>query len=85
MIDLNKRSLTGVFGFVVTISLCVLVPAWTFDYWQPWVLLSVLFACFLGITLYLMKNDQGLFGAASPCWTQRGDPEKPEIGQFFGP
>jgi hypothetical protein len=58
--NLNKSALSGVLGFVLTITSCVLLPAWTVDYWQAWVLISVLFVSLLGITLYLMRNDQRL-------------------------
>jgi cell division protein FtsW (lipid II flippase) len=57
MNDLNKQALRGLFGFVLTLAFCVFVPAWTVDYWQAWVLLSVLSVSLLAITLYLMKKD----------------------------
>ena len=60
MSDLNKRALRGLFGFMLMIALCIFLPAWTFDYWQAWVLVSLLFVSLLGITLYLMNNDQRL-------------------------
>jgi hypothetical protein len=82
--DLNEKALSRVFGLVLTIALCVLFPAWTFDYWQAWLLISVLLVSLLGITLYLMKNDQRLLErrlhAGPSAETQKGQ----KIGQLFG-
>lgn len=60
MLDLDRKALLGLSGFVLTIALCILFAARTFHYWQAWVLISVLFVSLLGITLYLMKQDRGL-------------------------
>ncbi|HKN13786.1 MAG TPA: isoprenylcysteine carboxylmethyltransferase family protein [Candidatus Binatus sp.] len=38
----------------------IFLPAWTFDYWQGWIFLTVLSASVLAITIYLMKNDPKL-------------------------
>ena len=84
MIDLNRKALTGVFGFVLTIALCVLLPAWTFDYWQAWVLISVLFVSLLGITLYLIKNDQRLLARRLHAGPSAETQKSQRIGQLFG-
>lgn len=38
----------------------IFLPAWTFDYWQGWIFLTVFSASVLAITIYLMKNDPKL-------------------------
>ena len=38
----------------------IFLPAWTFDYWQGWIFLTVFSALVLAITIYLMKNDPKL-------------------------
>ena len=40
------------------------IPAGTLDYWQAWTFLAVYFASSAALTLYLMKNDPKLAGAA---------------------
>ncbi len=82
--DLNKKALSGVFALVLTIAFCIFIPAWTFHYWEAWVLLSVLFVALLAITLYLIKNDQRLLErrlhAGPSAETQRSQ----KIGQLIG-
>jgi protein-S-isoprenylcysteine O-methyltransferase Ste14 len=84
VIDVNKKALSGLFGFVLTIALCVLLPAWTFDYWQAWVLISVLFVSLLGITLYLMKNDQRLLERRLDAGPSAETQKSQKIGQLIG-
>jgi hypothetical protein len=60
VVDLNEKALSGVFGLVLTIALCVLFAAWTFHHWQAWLLIFMLFVSLLGITLYPMKSDRRL-------------------------
>ena len=38
----------------------IFLPAWTFDYWQAWIVVAVFFGCTLAVTVYLMKNDPKL-------------------------
>ena len=82
--DLNKKALGGLFGFVLTIAVCLFFPAWTFAFWQAWVLLSVLFASLLAITLYLMKNDQRLLERRLHAGPSAEKQESQKIGQLFG-
>ena len=84
MIDQNRKALSGVLGFVLTVALCVLLPAWTFDYWQAWVLISVLFVSLVGITLYLMKNDQRLLERRLHAGPSAETQKSQKIGQLFG-
>jgi protein-S-isoprenylcysteine O-methyltransferase Ste14 len=60
MKDLNKKALAGLFFLLVVMAVLLFVPAWTFDFWQAWVLLAVFGASSLAITLYLMKKDPQL-------------------------
>jgi protein-S-isoprenylcysteine O-methyltransferase Ste14 len=82
--DLNEKALSGVFGLVLTIALCVLFPAWTFDYWQAWLLISILFVSLLGITLYLMKNDRRLLERRLHGGPGAETQQSQKIGQLFG-
>lgn len=84
VIDVNKRALNSLFGFVFTIALCVLLPAWTLDYWQAWLLIFVLFVSLLGITLYLIKNDQGLLERRLDGGPAAETQKSQKIGQLFG-
>lgn len=82
--DLNKQALSGLVGFVLAIGLCVLLPAWTFDYWQFWLLISVLFVSLLGITLYLMKKDQHLLERRLRAGPSAETQKSQKIGQLLG-
>lgn len=84
VIDLNKRALGELCCFVLTIALCVLLPAWSFDYWQAWVLIPVLFVSLLGITLYLMKNDPHLLERRLHAGPSAETQKSQKIGQLFG-
>jgi protein-S-isoprenylcysteine O-methyltransferase Ste14 len=81
---LNKKALSGVFGFVLTIAFSVLFPAWTFDYWEAWVLISVFFVSLLGITLYLMENDQRLLERRLNAGPSAETQKSQKIGQLLG-
>ncbi|MDB5990793.1 MAG: hypothetical protein JWQ10_2196, partial [Herbaspirillum sp.] len=57
---LNKKALGGLFFVLLVMAVLLFVPAWSFDFWQAWVLLAVFGASSLAITLYLMKKDPQL-------------------------
>lgn len=80
----NKKALSGVFGFVLTIAFSVLFPAWSFDYWEAWVLIPVLFVSLLGITIYLMKNDQRLLERRLKAGPGAETRKSQKLGQLFG-
>ena len=82
--DLNNKALSGLFGFVLTLAFCVFVPAWTVDYWQVWVLLSVLSLSLLAITLYLMKKDPRLLERRLRAGPRAETQQSQKIGQRFG-
>ena len=60
MKELNRRALGGLMKMMVFLTALVFLPAWTVHYWQGWICLLVFFACVVGITLDLMKNDPAL-------------------------
>ena len=60
MNDLNKRALGGLLKLLVVLAASLFIPAWTLDYWQAWLFLSVIGVAVLAITLYLMENDPKL-------------------------
>jgi protein-S-isoprenylcysteine O-methyltransferase Ste14 len=45
---------------VTALGILLLAPAWTVDYWQAWVYLSVFAASSALITAYLWKKDRQL-------------------------
>jgi protein-S-isoprenylcysteine O-methyltransferase Ste14 len=60
MNDLIKKAALGFAQLIAALGVLLFAPAWTFDYWQAWVYLSVFAASSALITLYLWKNDPGL-------------------------
>jgi len=60
MNGLNGRAFGGILKMMVFLAALVFLPAWTVHYWQGWICLLVFFACVMGITLHLMKNDPAL-------------------------
>ena len=53
MTELNKKRRWAWSLLIVIMASVTFLPAWTFDYWQAWILLAVFFACTLAIDLYL--------------------------------
>lgn len=62
----------------------VLFPAWTFDYWQAWLLISVFFVSVLGITFYLIQNDQRLLERRLNAGPSAETRKSQKLGQLFG-
>ena len=60
MTELNKKASLGLLELILVMAALTFLPAWTFDYWQAWILLAVFFAITLAIDLYLVKNDPKL-------------------------
>jgi len=82
--DLNKKALIGLLRFLLIIAVCVFLPAWTLEYWQAWLLLSVMFGSLLVITLYLMKNDPRLLERRLHAGPGAEKQRSQQIGQLFG-
>jgi protein-S-isoprenylcysteine O-methyltransferase Ste14 len=60
MTILDKKAFGGLLLLFLAMAALLLIPAWTFDYWQAWTFLGVYFASSAAITLYLMKKDPKL-------------------------
>src|ERR1700686_902176 len=60
MTEVNRKAFTGILKMLIILSSLVFLPAWTLDYWQAWLCLSVFFGCVIVITLDLMKKDPRL-------------------------
>jgi protein-S-isoprenylcysteine O-methyltransferase Ste14 len=60
MTGLNIRAIGWLLVLLVVMGAVLFVSAWTFNYWQAWVFLSVFGLSSLAVTVYLMKNDPKL-------------------------
>jgi protein-S-isoprenylcysteine O-methyltransferase Ste14 len=60
MKSVNTKAIGGLLLLCLAVAGLVFLPAWTQNYWQAWVFLSVFFGSSLAITLYLMKKDPKL-------------------------
>ena len=60
MKNLNVKAFRALLLLSLVMAGLLFVPAWTLNYWQGWVFLSVFFGSSLGITLYLTKKDPKL-------------------------
>jgi protein-S-isoprenylcysteine O-methyltransferase Ste14 len=57
---LGAQAVLGLVQLAVILGVTLFVPAWTLDYWQAWVCLSLFISSSALITAYLWKNDQSL-------------------------
>jgi protein-S-isoprenylcysteine O-methyltransferase Ste14 len=60
MTRLNIRAIGWLIVLLVVMGAVLFVSAWTFNYWQAWVFLSVFGLSSFAVTVYLMKNDPSL-------------------------
>jgi protein-S-isoprenylcysteine O-methyltransferase Ste14 len=60
MKNLAGKTILGFGELLVMLGLFLFAPAWTFDFWQAWVYLSVFIISSALITVYLWKNDPKL-------------------------
>ena len=60
MNDLARKTVRGFTQLVTALGLLLLAPAWTLDYWQAWLYLSVFATSAALITAYLWKKDRQL-------------------------
>jgi hypothetical protein len=58
--DLARKTIRGFAQLVTALGILLLAPAWTLDYWQAWVYLSVFTASSALIAAYLWKKDRKL-------------------------
>jgi protein-S-isoprenylcysteine O-methyltransferase Ste14 len=57
MKNLRAKAFSGVIFLVVGLGVLIFLPAWTFNYWQAWVLLAVYGGANLAIIVALMVTD----------------------------
>ena len=60
MNDLAGKTVIGFIQLIIGLGVMLFVPAWTIDFWQAWVYLSVFGASVVLIFAYLYKNDPKL-------------------------
>jgi protein-S-isoprenylcysteine O-methyltransferase Ste14 len=58
--NLASKTVIGFTQLITVLGILLLAPAWTLDYWQAWVYLSVFAAASALITAYLWKEDPQL-------------------------
>jgi protein-S-isoprenylcysteine O-methyltransferase Ste14 len=69
MSNLATKTVFGFVQLIVTLGVLLIVPAWSLDFWQAWLYLSVFMASSGMITAYLWRNDRELLArrvAAGP-------------------
>jgi protein-S-isoprenylcysteine O-methyltransferase Ste14 len=81
--DLNKRAFSGLFRFLLSLALCLFLPAWTFRYWQAWLFLAVFSASVFAITFYLMNKDPELLGRRLEAGPAAEKEHSQQLIQFF--
>ncbi len=60
MDSLIRKAALGFTQLIAALGILLFAPAWTFNYWQAWVYLSVFAGSSALITFYLWKNDPKL-------------------------
>jgi membrane protein implicated in regulation of membrane protease activity len=58
--SLAARTILGFTQLIVYLGAALFVPAWTLDFWQAWVYLSIFAAASVLIAAYLWKCDRKL-------------------------
>jgi protein-S-isoprenylcysteine O-methyltransferase Ste14 len=58
--NLASKTILGFTQLITVLGILLLAPAWTLDYWQAWVYLSVFAVSAALITTYLWKKDPEL-------------------------
>jgi len=58
--SITKRIFIRVILFLAVMCIMFFAPARTFDYWQAWVYLVMIFSCACIVILYFLKHDPGL-------------------------
>jgi protein-S-isoprenylcysteine O-methyltransferase Ste14 len=64
---LKSRAFGGLLFLLVSMAAAIFIPAWSLNYWQAWVFLTVFAVSSLAITLYLMKQDPALLARRMPA------------------
>jgi protein-S-isoprenylcysteine O-methyltransferase Ste14 len=58
--NLANKTVIGFTQLIIVLGVLLLAPAWTLDYWQAWVYLSIFAVSAALISAYLWKNDPKL-------------------------
>jgi protein-S-isoprenylcysteine O-methyltransferase Ste14 len=59
-VNLSKKAFSGIFVFLVGLTLFIFLPAWDLFYWQGYLYLTVFSISVLLITFYFLKHDPKL-------------------------
>ncbi|MGC1678818.1 MAG: isoprenylcysteine carboxylmethyltransferase family protein [Candidatus Binataceae bacterium] len=57
---LNRKAWGKLASFLPVLAIAVFLAAWTVDYWQAWIFLTIFSGASIAITAYLMKRDPKL-------------------------
>ena len=60
MSELTRQAWLGLAKLVAILVLCLLLPAWSFDFWEAWTFVGVFGVSVAAITWYLQKQDPDL-------------------------
>lgn len=58
--DLIRRARKGTAVFLVVLAVIIIVPAWSWDYWQGWLYWIVFSACTLSAGAYFLRHSPAL-------------------------
>lgn len=58
--ELIKMAIRRFLGAIIVIPAFFFLTAWTFDYWQAWIYLGIIFIPMIFIVIYLIRNDPAL-------------------------
>lgn len=56
----KQKILTRLFMALLVMGVAFFLPARTFNYWEAWLYLAIIFGCATGVILYFLRNDPGL-------------------------
>jgi protein-S-isoprenylcysteine O-methyltransferase Ste14 len=62
MLSLDRRAWRGVAGFILTLALLILIPAWTIRFREAWIYLVLFSTAVAAITGYFLRYDRALIG-----------------------
>lgn len=60
MFNLKMKALFGFIQLILMLGICLFVPAWSFNFWQAWVYMTIFCGSAAFTTFYLWKKDPEL-------------------------
>jgi protein-S-isoprenylcysteine O-methyltransferase Ste14 len=81
--NLTRKAVLGFAQLIAVLGILLLAPAWTLDYWQAWVYLSVFAASAGLITAYLWKNDPKLLERRTDAGPQAENEKDQQLIQLL--